>query len=671
MEDTSQDGYSPPRALLIIVSLAVLLVIALVLAFANKWWPAFRQPTLPDVAVITAGLQASVTQASPTTTTTASPTRPAPASPIPRLTVTPPANGLVITLTARADAIGWASDLDGRSHFNMPNIHVGSFEEHIYYGLAQFDLSAVPPGSTIGYAALELVGLDGSRLGQGGGWRLNILDANVDEEWADISFEGLATATVAASLPLNMETNRLGAGSANRFVFDQAALSVLTQRLGNGVVSLLLEGQAPDENNLFSWDSGYGRHTDSSRMPVLSLAVVPPAIGPEGASPLVIVTSTPTAENIITVAALAAEATASAARAGTATAVPENWVTPIIITPQPAPRNSATALFGQREATARAFLYGTATPTPFNVWTATPTATPPAAPGSSSPEPAGAGDSPSVNDTQGSLPVRSPTPVPTATATPIFILLDGEVATPWASPPTPMPTTVPTSLPAELVGKIAFLSNRSGGPQPSANPLVYLIDPDGSNLAVLTGRTFYDAAIARDSFSSDQRFRVFVKGALRFDNVQVPALYFYDYYYNVEEQITHFGVGIPWDPAWSPVDERIAFVCNESNNDEIAVINRDGAQYGQLTESNEAYNAREIGKDTFLPEVNGLPSWSPDGSQIVFWSNRSRNRQIWVMDADGSNLYSLSTTSHDDWNPVWIKYTDPARDPVPDIQLSR
>ena len=35
------------------------------------------------------------------------------------------------------------------------------------------------------------------------------------------------------------------------------------------------------------------------------------------------------------------------------------------------------------------------------------------------------------------------------------------------------------------------------------------------------------------------------------------------------------------------------------------------------------------------------------------------------MNADGSNLYSLSTTGHDDWDPVWIKYIDPARDPVP------
>ena len=86
----------------------------------------------------------------------------------------------------------------------------------------------------------------------------------------------------------------------------------------------------------------------------------------------------------------------------------------------------------------------------------------------------------------------------------------------------------------------------------------------------------------------------------------------------------------------------------------------DGSNLVRLTETNEAYNAREIGKDTFIPEQNGHPSWSPDGQKIVFWSNRTGHKQIWVMNADGTNLYSLSNTSYDDWNPVWFKYTDPA-----------
>jgi hypothetical protein len=293
-------------------------------------------------------------------------------------------------------------------------------------------------------------------------------------------------------------------------------------------------------------------------------------------------------------------------------------VTPFVVTPQPTPANTATAAYQEAVATAETFLFGPATPTPVNMWTATPR--------------------------------------------PIFIPLDGEIATPWA---TFTPTATPHPVPAMLVGKIAFLSNRSGGPEPLPEPLVYVIDPDSGALAVLTERAIYDAAIARDNYSAEQRFRGFVKDAIRFDDKRVPALFFYDYFYNAEEQITHFGAGAAWRPVWSPTREQIAFVSNDSGDDEIWVVNRNGSNPRQLTGSNEAYNAREIGKDTFIPEVNGHPSWSPDGSQIVFWSNRTGRRQIWVMNADGSNPYRLKATNYDDWDPVWIKYTDPARNPVP------
>ena len=120
--------------------------------------------------------------------------------------------------------------------------------------------------------------------------------------------------------------------------------------------------------------------------------------------------------------------------------------------------------------------------------------------------------------------------------------------------------------------------------------------------------------------------------------------------------MTHFGVDeghqpVAYEPAWSPAAEQIAFVSNESGNDEIWTINRDGSDPRQLTQ--DQYNWWDK-----------HPSWSPDGSKIVFWSNRNGNRQIFVMDADGSNLYSLSRTGFNDWDPIWIKYIDPPRDPT-------
>lgn len=596
----------------------------------------------------------------PTTTATATSTpTPAEASPlVQRLTVTPPADGRVITLTTTAGSTGWTSDLDGRSHFNMPVIHAGMYQGHTYYGLLQFDLSAVPAGSRISYASMELIGLDDARLGPAGSWQLSLLEAEADQLWPDLEFEGLAKSPVVATVPLAKETRELAPDQATRFTLGRQAIDELERRMAGGTVSFRLEGPTSGEDNLFSWDSGHRKQPDENRLVILSLVVFPPTTPVEDTpSGYVIVTSTPTPDNIITAAAMAAEATQLAEAFGTATPVPANWVTPVIIVPQPTPVNQATALLQKQEATARAFLFGPATATPPNIWTATPTAT----------RTKVSFHNVAVrNETSTKRPKAaiSATPTPTATATPVYIKLQGEVATPWV-PPSPSPTPTPVHIPSELVGKIAFLSNRSGGPQPLSKPLIYLIDPDGNNLAVMTGRAIYEAAIARESFSSDQRFRVFVKDALRFDNKMVPALYFYDYLYDAEEQITHFGAGAAWDPVWSPTREQIAFVSNDSSNDEVWVINRDGTEPKQLTESNVAYNGREIGKDTFIPEINGQPSWSPDGSQLVFWSNRTGHRQIWVMDADGSDLYSLSTTSHEDWNPVWIKYTDSARSLAP------
>ena len=618
-----------------------LITTVVVIVLASRLWAApLPQSSWAHVTLAPLGSAAFSPQAS--ATATATPLSVQALAPIKRITVTPPLNGMVITLTTTADVSGWATDLDGRVHFNVPNIHGGSYQGQTYYGALQFDLSVVPPGSTISYAALELVGLDNSRLGQANTWQLQLLDPAIDDEWSELTFDLLHKADTEVSILYNGEASTLAPNGITLFPFNVKALTILQQHLGAGKVSFRLDGPAPPKNSLFTWESGHSHQADASRSIILSMAVIPPTTSADilPSTPIfAIVTSTPTPKNVITLAAMAAEATRSAKTIGTSTPVPENWVTPVIVTIQPTPVNTATAIFREKEVTAQAFLYGSATATPFNVWTATPTSAPVSQP---------------------YLPVSTPSPSPTATATPIFVRLQGEVATPW-TPPSPTLTPTPVFIPPELVGQIAFLSNRSGGPEPLSRPLIYVIDPDGSNLAVLTGRAIYDAAIARDRFSADQRFRVFVKDALRFDHQQVPALYFYDYLYNAEEQITHFGLGLAWDPVWSPTHDQIAFVSNDSSDDEIWVINRDGSQPRQVTESNEAYNAREIGKDTFIPEVNGHPSWSPDGSRIVFWSNRTGNRQLWIMNADGSNLYSLSTTNHDDWDPVWIKYTDSAR----------
>lgn len=83
-------------------------------------------------------------------------------------------------------------------------------------------------------------------------------------------------------------------------------------------------------------------------------------------------------------------------------------------------------------------------------------------------------------------------------------------------------------------------------------------------------------------------------------------------------------------PAWSPVDNRIAFWSGiENRYGQIWTINSDGSGSVQLTEDPTHRNSDD-------------PSWSPDGTRILFSTGRSGRNELWIMDADGSDERKLS-----------------------------
>lgn len=99
-------------------------------------------------------------------------------------------------------------------------------------------------------------------------------------------------------------------------------------------------------------------------------------------------------------------------------------------------------------------------------------------------------------------------------------------------------------------------------------------------------------------------------------------------------------------PAWSPVDNRIAFWSGiENRYGQIWVINSDGTGSTQLTEDPTHGNDDD-------------PSWSPDGKRILFATGRSGRNELWVMDAAGSNERKVSDNDaapfpgRASWQPV-------------------
>jgi TolB protein len=62
-------------------------------------------------------------------------------------------------------------------------------------------------------------------------------------------------------------------------------------------------------------------------------------------------------------------------------------------------------------------------------------------------------------------------------------------------------------------------------------------------------------------------------------------------------------------------------------------------------------------KLTAEPAIDWNPAWSPDGTEIVFRSDRTGETQLWKMKADGSGLVQLTTVSFTggvdpDWQPL-------------------
>ncbi len=397
----------------------------------------------------------------------------------------------------------------------------------------------------------------------------------------------------------------LAAGQANLFILNSIQRATLARQIDSGTAAFRLDGPTSGEDNLFTWDAGVRLNKEVETKPILRLVVIPPE-----APPMVIVTSTPTPQNVVTAAAVAAEATAIATSTGTFTPTPENWVTPVILVPTSTPANQATAEYLRAIATADALVNGTPTPTPPNVWTATPTPT----------------------GTRVLVQADAP-----ATAVPLLVPVDAVTAI-----PTPTATTTPSALPQVLVGKIGFRSDRTGGGS------VYVVNPDGTGLAVLTDTWAYEQAVKRDRFSPDQRYRAFVRDVRR-DFGNQAAIFALDYFWGSEKQVTQFSRGIAYAPAWSPVTDRIALVSNESGNDEIWTINRDGSDPRQLTQDGSGWWDKH-------------PSWSPDGQQIVFWSNRSGERQLWIMDADGRTPPHVGPPpGGENWDPGLVQVHRVAR----------
>src|SRR5581483_9191590 len=98
------------------------------------------------------------------------------------------------------------------------------------------------------------------------------------------------------------------------------------------------------------------------------------------------------------------------------------------------------------------------------------------------------------------------------------------------------------------------------------------------------------------------------------------------------------------EPAVSPDGSQVAFIREDLGGNAtstVAVVHNDGSSYAALTDG----------------QSNDLdPSWSPDGTKVVFShgtvdSGQCCNYDIYQMNADGSSPAQLTNYPHQDFHP--------------------
>jgi Tol biopolymer transport system component len=111
------------------------------------------------------------------------------------------------------------------------------------------------------------------------------------------------------------------------------------------------------------------------------------------------------------------------------------------------------------------------------------------------------------------------------------------------------------------------------------------------------------------------------------------------------KQLTR-ATGYNAEGSYSPDGKQIVFCSNRSGKEnlELYIMDADGSNVRRLTHAPGCYN--------------GGPFFSPDGKRVVFRSDRKEKDrlQLYVVDADGKNERALTDDPHwVQWGPFWYK----------------
>jgi len=91
------------------------------------------------------------------------------------------------------------------------------------------------------------------------------------------------------------------------------------------------------------------------------------------------------------------------------------------------------------------------------------------------------------------------------------------------------------------------------------------------------------------------------------------------------------------DPIWSPDGSMISFASSRAGQRQLFIMNADGSDVRQVTN---------------LDSIGGRSTWSPDGSRLAFYSGPAGDHNIYIIHIDGTGLVQL-TNGGDNLGPSW------------------
>ena len=103
-----------------------------------------------------------------------------------------------------------------------------------------------------------------------------------------------------------------------------------------------------------------------------------------------------------------------------------------------------------------------------------------------------------------------------------------------------------------------------------------------------------------------------------------------------------------WDPTWSPDGKQILFASDRNGPVQLFVVKENGKGLNQISN---------------LPAIRGRNDWSPDGGSIVTYSGGPWQRELFLMNADGSNTRQLTPSGGNSQGPSfspdgqWVAFT--------------